>query len=60
MHNFWLYCKKTWLKALKVKTWAHVGPLHQGPWKASYAPAYCKKFHTLLMYYMILNVVKIF
>jgi len=32
------YCKKTWLNALKVKTGAHAGPLHQGPWKASYAP----------------------
>ena len=41
-NNLWLYnlyCNKTWLKVLKVKTWAHAGPLHQGPWKASYAPA---------------------
>jgi len=35
--NFLIYCKKTWLKALKAKTGAHTGPLHQGPWKASYA-----------------------
>jgi len=40
--NSWLYCNKTWLNALKVKTGAHAGPLHQGPWKASYmyAPAF--------------------
>ena len=37
--NPWLYYNKTWLNALKVKTGAHAGPLHQGPWKASYAPA---------------------
>jgi len=23
---------------LKGQTWAHTRPLHQGPWKASYAP----------------------
>ena len=36
--NSWLYCNKTWLNALNVKTGAHAGPLHQGPRKASYAP----------------------
>jgi len=25
---------------LKVKTGAHKRPLHQGPWKVSYAPVY--------------------
>jgi len=26
-------------KGLEGKAEAHAGPLHQGPWKASYAPA---------------------
>jgi len=26
-------------KVLEDKAGAHAGPLHQGPWKASYAPA---------------------
>jgi len=37
-NNLWLYCEKPWLKASRVKTGAHAGLLHQGPWKASYAP----------------------
>src|SRR6218665_1230696 len=37
-NKFWLYCKKTWLNTLKVETGAHSELLHQGPWKASYAP----------------------
>jgi len=36
------YCKtkNAWLLCLKGQTGAHSGPLHQGPWKASYAPGY--------------------
>jgi len=30
--------KNAWLLCLKGQTGAHSGPLHQGPWKASYAP----------------------
>src|SRR6218665_3092259 len=44
-NKFWLYCKKTWVNALKVKSEANEGPLHQSLRKASYAPVFVLKYN---------------